>query len=100
MCIYHVKAAKEAAFYCLSPYVLDPPNCFDQVYVHGEEKDLREISKSMIASASNNFVTLRFDRESVGPEETLRQAPPLECRCVTIKGAILSTIQIKKYYSK
>ncbi|CDR95517.1 hypothetical protein BBBOND_0206750 [Babesia bigemina] len=99
-CEIDIETAKEAAFYCPAPYVLDPPNCFDQVYVNGEVKNLTEISKSLIASASNHFVTLLFDSARIGPGETLHQTPPLECRCVTTKGIVLSTIQIENYYSK
>ncbi|CDR98018.1 hypothetical protein BBBOND_0405030 [Babesia bigemina] len=99
-CQIDIETAKEAAFYCPAPYVLDPPNCFDQVYVNGEVKNLTEISKSLIASASSHFVTLLFDSARIGPGETLHQTPPLECRCVTIKGIVLSTIHIENYYSK
>ncbi|CDR97951.1 hypothetical protein BBBOND_0404390 [Babesia bigemina] len=98
-CKIDIQTAKEAAFYCPAPYVLDPPECFNQVYVEDEVKNLSEISQSMIASASNHFVILNFDRELVGPGETLRPSPPLECRCVTVKGIVLSTIQIENYYS-
>ncbi|CDR98009.1 hypothetical protein BBBOND_0404940 [Babesia bigemina] len=99
-CEIDIEIAKEAAFYCPAPYVLDPPNCFDQVYVNGEVKNLTEISKSLIASASSHFVTLLFDSARIGPGENLHQTPPLQCRCVTIKGIVLSTIQIENYYSK
>ncbi|CDR94135.1 hypothetical protein BBBOND_0104440 [Babesia bigemina] len=95
-----IQAANEAAFYCPPPYVLDPPNCFHQVLVEGEAKSVIDISKSLIESASNHFVILKFDRELVGPGETLRQTQPLECRCVTIKGIVLSTIHIEHYYAK
>ncbi|GBE62130.1 hypothetical protein, conserved [Babesia ovata] len=99
-CKIDLQAAKEAAFYCPAPYVLDPPNCFSQVYVDGEVKSMSELSKSLVASRSNHFVILRFDSSRVGQNETLRQTPPLECRCVTVKGVVLSTIQIGNYYSK
>ncbi|CDR96140.1 hypothetical protein BBBOND_0300450 [Babesia bigemina] len=82
------------------PYVLEPPNCFDQVYVEDEVKNLSDISQSLVASHSNHFVTVRLYSSLAGPYETLRQTPPLECRCVTIKGIVLSTIQIENYYSK
>ncbi|CDR97273.1 hypothetical protein BBBOND_0311760 [Babesia bigemina] len=99
-CKIDIQAAGEAAFYCPAPYVLDPPGCFDQVYVDGEEKNVRDISQSLGASRSNHFVTLKFYGKVVGPGETLRKTPPLECRCVTIKGIVLSTIQIENYYAK
>ncbi|CDR94794.1 hypothetical protein BBBOND_0110910 [Babesia bigemina] len=99
-CKIDIQNAKEAAFYCPAPYVLDPPNCFDQIWVNGEVKNVSYVSKSFVASRSNHFVILRFDSELIGPGETLRQTPPLECRCVTIKGVILSTIQIENYYAK
>ncbi|GBE59051.1 hypothetical protein, conserved [Babesia ovata] len=99
-CKIDLQAAMEAAFYCPAPYVLDPPNCFSQVYVDGEVKNMSDLSKSLVASRSNHFVILSFDSSLVGVGETLRQAPPLECRCVTVKGVVLSTIQIEKYYSK
>ncbi|CDR96178.1 hypothetical protein BBBOND_0300830 [Babesia bigemina] len=95
----HVKAAKEAAF-CAPPYVLHPSNCFNQVYVDGEVKDVIEFSQSLVASRFNHFVILKFNSELIGPYETLRQTPQLECRCVTIKGVVLSTIQIENYYAK
>ncbi|CDR93864.1 hypothetical protein BBBOND_0101930 [Babesia bigemina] len=100
MCFYHFKTAKEAAFYCPVPYVLDPPNCFYQVLVEGEVKNLSDVSQSLAALHSNHFVTVRIYSSVVGPYETLRQTPPLECRCVTIKGVVLSTIQIEHYYAK
>ncbi|CDR93807.1 hypothetical protein BBBOND_0101360 [Babesia bigemina] len=100
MCFYHFKTAKEAAFYCPAPYVLDPPNCFNNVSVNGEVKDLGELSESMFTTRSNHFIILKFDSDNIGPGETLRQSPPLECRCITIKGVVLSTIQIENYYSK
>ncbi|GBE59084.1 hypothetical protein, conserved [Babesia ovata] len=99
-CKIDLQAAKETAFYCPAPYVLDPPNCFSQVYVDGVVKNMRELSKSLVSSRSNHFVILRLYSSLIGPEETLRQAPPLECRCVTVKGIILSTIQIENYYAK
>ncbi|GBE58790.1 hypothetical protein, conserved [Babesia ovata] len=99
-CKIDLQAAKEAAFYCPAPYLLDPPNCFSQASVDGEVTNLGGLSSSLVASRSNHFVILRFDRFRVRPGETLRQTPPLECRCVTIKGVILSTIQIENYYSK
>ncbi|CDR96673.1 hypothetical protein BBBOND_0305770 [Babesia bigemina] len=99
-CQIDIQTAKEAAFYCPAPYVLDPPNCFNQVYVEDEVKNLSEISQSMIASASNHFVILNFDSARIGPGETLRQTPPLECRCVTVKGVTLSTIKVENYYAK
>ncbi|GBE60535.1 hypothetical protein, conserved [Babesia ovata] len=99
-CTIDIQAAKEAAFYCPAPYVLDPPNCFSQVYVDGEVKSMSELSKSLMASRSNHFVILRLYSSLIGPEETLHQTPPLECRCVTIKGVVLSTIQIENYYTK
>ncbi|CDR96359.1 hypothetical protein BBBOND_0302630 [Babesia bigemina] len=99
-CKIDIQAAGEAAFYCPAPYVLDPPECFYQVSVNGEVKNLVNISQSLVASHSNHFVILRFDGELIGPVETLLQTPPLECRCVTIKGIVLSTIHIKNYYAK
>ncbi|GBE58737.1 hypothetical protein, conserved [Babesia ovata] len=99
-CKVDLQAAKEAAFYCPAPYVLDPPNCFSQVYVDGEVTNLGGLSQSLSASRSNHFVILEFNDSLVGPGEALRQTPPLECRCVTVKGAVLSTIQIENYYSK
>ncbi|CDR94759.1 hypothetical protein BBBOND_0110570 [Babesia bigemina] len=99
-CKIDIQTAKEAAFYCPAPYVLDPPNCFDQVLVEGEVKNLSDISQSLVASHSNHFVTVRLYSSVVGPYEILRQTPPLECRCVTIKGIVLSTIQIENYYAK
>ncbi|GBE60152.1 hypothetical protein, conserved [Babesia ovata] len=99
-CKIDLQAAKEAAFYCPAPYVLDPPNCFSQVLVDGSVKNTRDISESLVASRSNHFVILRFDRFRVRHGETLRQTPPLECRCVTTKDVILSTMQIENYYSK
>ncbi|CDR96053.1 hypothetical protein BBBOND_0211950 [Babesia bigemina] len=98
-CKIDIQTAKEAAFYCPAPYILDPPNCFDQVYVNGEVKDLSEVSYSLVASRTNHFVTLKVDCRVVGAGEMLRQTPPLECRCVTIKGVVLSTIQIENYYA-
>ncbi|GBE62055.1 hypothetical protein, conserved [Babesia ovata] len=99
-CKIDLQAAKEAAFYCPAPYLLDPPNCFSQVYVDGIVKNTRDLSQSLVASQSNHFVILSFDGSLVGPGETLRQTPPLECRCVTVRGIVLSTIQIEKYYAK
>ncbi|GBE60962.1 hypothetical protein, conserved [Babesia ovata] len=98
-CKIDLHAAREAAFYCPAPYLLDPPNCFKQVLVNGLVKNIRELSQSLVASRSNHFVILSFERWRVGSGEKLRHTPPLECRCVTIKGAILSTIQIENYYS-
>ncbi|GBE60129.1 hypothetical protein, conserved [Babesia ovata] len=99
-CKINLQAAKETAFYCPAPYVLDPPNCFSQVFVDGSVKNISDLSKSLVSSRSNHFVILEFDSSRVGQGETLRQGPPLECRCVTVKGAVLSTIQIENYYSK
>ncbi|GBE59179.1 hypothetical protein, conserved [Babesia ovata] len=99
-CKIDFQTAKEAAFYCPAPYVLDPPNCFSQTLVDGSITNMADVSKSLRASRSNHFVILQFDDSLVGPGETLRQTPPLECRCVTVKGVVLSTIQIENYYSK
>ncbi|GBE61704.1 hypothetical protein, conserved [Babesia ovata] len=99
-CKIDLQAAREAAFYCPAPYVLDPPNCFRQVYVDGVVRNINDLSQSLVVSRSNHFVILRLYSSLIGPGETLRQAPPLECRCITVKGAILSTIQIENYYSK
>ncbi|CDR95706.1 hypothetical protein BBBOND_0208600 [Babesia bigemina] len=99
-CKIDIQAAKEAAFYCPAPYALDPPNCFNHVSVDGELKNLSDISQSLVDDSSNHFVILRFDSELIGPGETLRKTPPLECRCVTTKGIVLSTIQIENYYAK
>ncbi|GBE60931.1 hypothetical protein, conserved [Babesia ovata] len=99
-CKFDFHAAKEAAFYCPAPYVLDPPSCFSQVAVEGTVKKTDDLSQSLVVSRSNHFVILSFDASHVGPGETLRQTPPLECRCVTVKGIVLSTIQIENYYAK
>ncbi|GBE61741.1 hypothetical protein, conserved [Babesia ovata] len=99
-CKIDLQAAKEAAFYCPAPYVLDPPNCFSQVLVDGEVRNISGLSQSLVASHSNHFVILGFDSSLVGPGETLHQTPPLQCRCVTVKGIVLSTIQIENYYAK
>ncbi|GBE60488.1 hypothetical protein, conserved [Babesia ovata] len=99
-CKIDLQAANEAAFYCPAPYVLDPPICFSQVYVDGEVRSMSDLSESLVVSRSNHFVILSFDSSFVGVGETLRQTPPLECRCVTVKGVVLSTIQIENYYSK
>ncbi|GBE58835.1 hypothetical protein, conserved [Babesia ovata] len=99
-CKIDIQAAGEAAFYCPAPYVLDPPKCFRQVSVDGEVKNLSGLSQSLVASRSNHFVILRFDRSRAVLGETLRQMPPLECRCVTVKGIVLSTIHIENYYAK
>ncbi|CDR97388.1 hypothetical protein BBBOND_0312910 [Babesia bigemina] len=98
-CMIDLQAAKEAAFYCPGPYLLDPPNCFNKVYVEDEVKHLGDVSQSLVASHSNHFVVIKFDSELVGRGETLRQTPPLGCRCVTTKGIVLSTIRIKNYYA-
>ncbi|GBE59436.1 Extracellular matrix-binding ebh, putative [Babesia ovata] len=66
----------------------------------GRGRKPSDLSKSLVASRSSHFVILRFDRSRVVLGETLRQTPPLECRCVTAKGIVLSTIQIENYYSK
>ncbi|GBE62598.1 hypothetical protein, conserved [Babesia ovata] len=99
-CKIDIQAAGEAAFYCPAPYVLDPPNCFKQVLVNGLVKNISDLSYSLVASHSNHFVTLHSFSKLAGPGETLRPTPPLECRCVTTKGIILSTIQIENYYAK
>ncbi|CDR97432.1 hypothetical protein BBBOND_0313340 [Babesia bigemina] len=99
-CMIDLQFARKAAFYCPVPYVLEPSYCFDEVLVDGIIKNISEISQSLVASRTNHFVTLKFDNKLVGAGETLRQTPPLECRCVTIKGVILSTIQIENYYAK
>ncbi|CDR94698.1 hypothetical protein BBBOND_0109960 [Babesia bigemina] len=99
-CKIDLQASGEAAFYCPAPYVLYPPGCFNQVLVDGKVKYLSDISQSLVASRTNHFVTLEFDGSRIGRGETLRMTPPLECQCVTIKGVVLSTIQIKHYYSK
>ncbi|GBE60989.1 hypothetical protein, conserved [Babesia ovata] len=99
-CKIDLRTAREAAFYCPEPYVLDPPNCFSQVYVDGSVKNISELSQSLSASHSNHFVILRLYSSLVGVGETLRQTPPLECRCVTVKGIVLSTIHIENYYGK
>ncbi|CDR96815.1 hypothetical protein BBBOND_0307190 [Babesia bigemina] len=99
-CKIDIQAANEAAFYCPAPYILDPPDCFNQVYVDGKVMNIGDISQSLVASHSNHFVTLKFNSELIGPGETLRKTPPLECRCVTTKGVVLSTIQIENYYAE
>ncbi|GBE60304.1 hypothetical protein, conserved [Babesia ovata] len=99
-CKIDLHMAKEAAFYCQAPYLLDPPNCFSQVYVDGTLNHVRAISKSLAHSRSSYFAILRFHSSLVALGETMRQTPPLECRCVTVKGVVLSTIQIENYYSK
>ncbi|GBE61782.1 hypothetical protein, conserved [Babesia ovata] len=99
-CKIDLQAAKEAAFYCPAPYVLDPPNCFSQVSVDGVVRNISDLSQSLVASRSNHFAILSFDSSLVGVGETLRRTTPLECRCVTIKGIVLSTIQIENYYAK
>ncbi|CDR95177.1 hypothetical protein BBBOND_0203340 [Babesia bigemina] len=93
-CKINLQAARKAAFYCPTPYAMDPPGCFNQFYVDGELNDLSEISKSLVPSRTNHFVTLKLNGNRVGPGEELRQSPPLECPCITIKGVVLSTIQI------
>ncbi|GBE61847.1 hypothetical protein, conserved [Babesia ovata] len=99
-CKIDFQTAKEAAFYCPAPYLLDPPNCFSQVLLDGEVTNIGELSKSLVVSSSNHFVVLSFDSSLAGQGRTIRQAPPLECRCVTVKGVVLSTIQIENYYAK
>ncbi|GBE62458.1 hypothetical protein, conserved [Babesia ovata] len=96
-CKIDLQAAKEAAFYCPAPYVLDPPNCFSQVLVDGSITNLADVSKSLRASRSNHFVILHLHSSLLRSGETLHQTPPLQCRCVTIKGIVLSTIQIENY---
>ncbi|CDR96831.1 hypothetical protein BBBOND_0307350 [Babesia bigemina] len=96
-CKIDIHAAKEAAFYCPAPYVLDPPDCFNQVLVEGEVKNLSDISKTLLASRSSHFVTLHSFSALMETGETLCHTPLLECRCVTVKGVVLSTIQIENY---
>ncbi|GBE61429.1 hypothetical protein, conserved [Babesia ovata] len=95
-CKIDIQAAKEAAFYCPAPYVLDPPNCFSEVSVEGEVNNTGDLSMSLVSSHSNHFVILQFDDSLVGPGEKLRQTPTLECRCVTVKGAIFCIMSIEK----
>ncbi|CDR97802.1 hypothetical protein BBBOND_0402900 [Babesia bigemina] len=99
-CKIDIHAAKEAAFYCPAPYVLDPPDCFYQVYVVAEVKNVIDIALLLIALAFQHFVAVRINGQLVRGDEMLHQTPPLECRCVTIKGIVLSTIQIGNYCSK
>ncbi|CDR96691.1 hypothetical protein BBBOND_0305950 [Babesia bigemina] len=99
-CKIDLRAARKAAFYCPTPYAMDPPNCFNQVYVEDEVKNLSDVSKSLVASRTNHFVTLKFDGSQITPRDKLRQTPLLECRCVTTKGVVLSTIQIENYYAR
>ncbi|CDR97246.1 hypothetical protein BBBOND_0311490 [Babesia bigemina] len=99
-CKIDIQAAKEAAFYCPVPYVLDPPNCFHQMLVNGSVQNINDFSHSLVASHSNHFVLLYSFSKLSGHGEKLRQSPPLECRCVTVKGIVLSTIQIENYYCK
>ncbi|GBE62222.1 hypothetical protein, conserved [Babesia ovata] len=66
-CKIDIQAAKEAAFYCPAPYLLDPPNCFRQVLVDGTVKNTHDLSDSLVASRSNHFVILSFDSSLVGP---------------------------------
>ncbi|CDR96423.1 hypothetical protein BBBOND_0303270 [Babesia bigemina] len=96
-CKVDLQAAGGAAFYCPAPYVMDPPGCFNQVSVNGEVKDLSDISATLLASRSSHFVTLNSFSALMEPGETLRHTPLLECRCVTTKGVVLSTIQIENY---
>ncbi|GBE58636.1 hypothetical protein, conserved [Babesia ovata] len=99
-CKIDLQDEEEAAFYCPPPYFLDPPNCFSRVFVDGIVKNTVDLSESLVASRSNHFVILKFDESLVGPGETLHQTPPLQCRCITVNGTVLSTIQIENYYSK
>ncbi|GBE60620.1 hypothetical protein, conserved [Babesia ovata] len=54
-CKIDLQAAREAAFYCPAPYVLDPPNCLSQMSVDGEVKNIAELSKSLVSSRSNHL---------------------------------------------
>ncbi|CDR95073.1 hypothetical protein BBBOND_0202300 [Babesia bigemina] len=99
-CKIDFQDSNEAAFYCPAPYVLDPPGCFNNVFVDGIVKNVEDLSDALVASRTSHFVTLKLESKRVGPGETLRRTPPLECRCVTIKGIVLSTIQIENYYAK
>ncbi|CDR96786.1 hypothetical protein BBBOND_0306900 [Babesia bigemina] len=99
-CKIDINTAGEAAFYCPAPYVLDPPGCFDQVSVNGRVHDLRVISRSLLTMCSDHFVTVKFDGARIGPGDIMWQKPLLECRCVTTKGIVLSTIQLEHYYAE
>ncbi|GBE61640.1 hypothetical protein, conserved [Babesia ovata] len=54
-CKIDLQAAREAAFYCPAPYLLDPPNCFSQASVDGKGRNLNDLSKSLVASRSNHL---------------------------------------------
>ncbi|CDR97347.1 hypothetical protein BBBOND_0312500 [Babesia bigemina] len=98
-CRIDINAAEEAAFYCPPPYSLYPPGCFFEVDMDGEVEEVDSISDYFTATTSNHFVILKFRSGFVRPGETMLQTPPLECRCITNKGVILSTIQIVNYHT-
>ncbi|CDR95658.1 hypothetical protein BBBOND_0208120 [Babesia bigemina] len=76
-CKIDLQTAGEAAFYCPAPYVLDPPDCFNQVYVVAEVKNVIDIVLLLIALAFQHFVAVRINGQLVRPDEMLRQTPPL-----------------------
>ncbi|CDR98042.1 hypothetical protein BBBOND_0405260 [Babesia bigemina] len=98
-CKIDLHKARQAAFYCPAPYVLDPPGCFNQVLVNGRVKNISDFTTALVASHSNHFVLLYSFSNLSGLGEEVRQTPPLECHCVTTKGVVLSTIQIENYYT-
>ncbi|GFE54448.1 hypothetical protein BaOVIS_018520 [Babesia ovis] len=98
-CVVDLKVNKEAGFYCPPPYVMDPPKCFQEILVDSVPTPIEEISQSLEHSHSTHFALLRTNTALVNPNESLRSDPPLQCKCLTSTGKVLSTINIVNYYA-
>nr|ALR73004.1 hypothetical protein [Babesia bovis] len=98
-CQVDLSEHRECGFYCPPPYVIDPPLCFQEVLVDGVVTQLSDISDSMVYHKSTHFSLLSLHHSHKQSNQEPKMSPPLQCRCLSITGEVISTINIVNYYS-
>nr|ALR73013.1 hypothetical protein [Babesia bovis] len=98
-CQVDLSEHRECGFYCPPPYVIDPPLCFQDVLVDGVVTPLSDISDSMVYHKSTHFSLLSLHHSHKQYNQERKMSPPLQCRCLSITGEVISTINIVNYYS-
>nr|ALR73022.1 hypothetical protein [Babesia bovis] len=99
-CVIDLNVNDEGGFYCPPPYIMEPPECFHDVFVGDVVTKLNRISSDLFAFRSSHFSPIRLDRLANNAKKSRKTYPALRCRCVTITGELVSSIVIINYQSK
>ncbi|KAK2195483.1 bifunctional 6-Cysteine (6-Cys) domain/6-Cysteine (6-Cys) domain superfamily [Babesia duncani] len=84
-------------FYCPPNAILDPPDCFNSVFLAstGRVVPLSEVAPYARALSSRNLKILDFVMsKEIKEQEATRAAEVIECKCNTLQGDLLAAIKV------